>query len=83
MCPRARDLLTLGQKQKTAGVRVGGELRETGGVCRCDLSSFKSKFHITVLRLMRFQELLSGCKMLLLQSQITSLVLVQEAAASV
>lgn len=65
MCPRACGLLTLGQKQKTTGVRVGGELRETVGDCRCDLSSVNSKFHITVFSLIRFQELLSVCKMVI------------------
>lgn len=68
MCPRVCELLTLGQKQKTTGVRIGGELRETVGVRRCDLSSFSSKFHNTLLSLISFQELLSGCKMLLLQT---------------
>lgn len=47
------------------------------GDCRCDLSLVNSKFHITVFSLIRFQELLSVCKMVLLQSKITSLVLMQ------
>lgn len=74
MYPQAQDLLTLGQKQKTTGVKVSGELREAVGcVCRCDLSSPNSKLHTAVFSSIRFQELLSGCKMVLLQSRINSL----------